>query len=181
MIIWVQIVNLGYISTKDNQLISKCIEVSKSHKDLIKKFENTYEFCDGDINKFILLLRKIVYPYECMDNWERFDEELLPNKEGFYSSLKMEDITDVAYRHAEKVFKNFNNKNLGDYHDLYVQSDTLLLADIFEKFRNKFSEIYEPDPAYFPSAPGVIMESMCKKTDRITNSYWYVVNGSKRN
>ena len=83
MIIWVQIVNLGYISTKDNQLISKCIEFSKNHKDLIKKFENTYEFCDGDINKFILLLRKIVYPYECMDNWERFDEELLLTKKGF--------------------------------------------------------------------------------------------------
>ena len=83
MIIWVQIVNLGYISTKDNQLISKCIEFSKNHKDLIKKFENTYEFCDGDINKFILLLRKIVYPYECMDNWERFDEELLLTKKVF--------------------------------------------------------------------------------------------------
>ena len=84
-----------------------------------------------------------------MDGWERFNEELLPNKETFYSSLNMEDITDVDYRHAERVFKNFNNKNLGNYHDLYVQSETLLLADVFENFRNKCFEIYELDPAHF--------------------------------
>ena len=59
-----------------------------------------------------------------MNSWERFDETSLPNKEAFYSSLNMEDITDVDYRHAKRVFKNFSNKNLGDYHDLYVQSDT---------------------------------------------------------
>ena len=76
----------------------------------------------------------------------------------------MDVITDVAHRHGEKVLKNFNNiKNLGDYHDLYVHSDTLLLADIFENFRNIFIEIYELDPAYYLSASGVMMESMFKK------------------
>ena len=68
-----------------------------------------------------MLLRKGVYPYEYMDSWERFDEEFLPDKEAFYSSLNMEDITYVDYRHARRVYKEFNNKNLGDYHDLYVQ------------------------------------------------------------
>ena len=62
-----------------------------------------------------------------MDNWEIFDETLLPNKEAFYSFLSMEDITDNDYRHANKVFKEFKHKHLGEYHDLYVQSDTLLL------------------------------------------------------
>ena len=57
----------------------------------------------------------------------------------------MEDITDVDYRHAKRVFKSLNNKNLGDYHDLYVQSDILLLADVFENFRNMFIEVYELD------------------------------------
>ena len=77
-----------------------------------------------NLNKFILLLRKGVYPYEYMDSWERFNETSLPDKEAFYSGLNMEDITDVDYRHAKRVFKNLNNNNLGDYHDLYVQSDT---------------------------------------------------------
>ena len=84
-----------------------------------------------------------------MDNWERFDETSFPIKEGFYSSLNMEDITDVDCRHANRVFNIFNNKNIGDYHNLYVQSDTLLVADVFENFRNKCIEIYELDPVHF--------------------------------
>ena len=76
----------------------------------------------------------------------------------------MEDITDVDYRHAKKVFKNFNNKNLGNYHDLYVQSDTFLLADVFENFRNKCIEIYEIDPAHFLSAPGLAWQACFKET-----------------
>ena len=102
-----------------------------------------------------MLLRKSVYPYEYMDSWERFDETSLPGKEAFYNSLNMENITDVDYRHAKRVFKSLNYKNLGDYHDLYVQSDTLLLADVFENFRNKCIEIYELDPAHFLFAPGL--------------------------
>ena len=78
-----------------------------------------------------------------MDSCERFDETSLPDQEAFYSSLNMEDITDVNYRHAKRMLENLNNKNLGDYHDLYVQSDTLLLADVFENFRSKCIEIYE--------------------------------------
>ena len=70
------------------------------NKEFIKRFKNIYEFCDKDINKFILLLRKGVYPYEYMDNWERFDETSLPDIEAFYGSLNMENITDVDYRHA---------------------------------------------------------------------------------
>ena len=98
-----------------------------------------------------------------MDSWERFDETSLPDKEAFYSSLNMENITDVDYRHAERVFRNFNNKNLGDYLDLCVQSDTLLLADVFENFRNKCIEIYELDPAHFLSAPGLAWQACLKK------------------
>ena len=109
---------LDYISTKDSQLIFKCTKCSKKHKGLIKRFENTYEFCDRDIDKLILLLRKGVYQYEYMNSWQRFDEELLPDRKAFHSSLNMEDITDVDYRHAKEVCKEFNSKNLGDYHEL---------------------------------------------------------------
>ena len=84
-----------------------------------------------------------------MDSWERFDETSFPDQEAFYSSLNMENITDVDCRHAKRVFKNFNNKNLGNYHDLYFQSDTLLLADAFENFRNTCIKIFEQDHAHF--------------------------------
>ena len=76
----------------------------------------------------------------------------------------MEDITYVDYRHAKKVFKNFNNKNLGDHHDMYVQSDTLLLADVFANFRNKCIEIYELDPAHFLSVPGLAWQACLNRT-----------------
>ena len=103
----------------------------------------------------MLLLRKGVYAYEYMDDWDRFNEEKLPNKSDFYSSLNMEDISEIDYRHALKVFNKFNIKNLGEYHDLYVQSDTILLADVFESFRNLCKETYKSDPAYFLKLPGL--------------------------
>ena len=102
-----------------------------------------------------------------MDSLERSDETSFPDKEAFYSSLNMEDITNVDYKHAEKVFKKFDNKNLGDYHDLYVQSDTPLLPDLFENFRNKSIELYELDPAHFLSAPRLTWQACYKKTSEI--------------
>ena len=101
-----------------------------------------------------MLLRKGVYPYEYMDSWEKFDETSLPDKEAFYSILNMEDITDVDYRHAKRLYKEFSNKSLRYYYDFHLQSDTLILADVFENFRNKWIEIYKLDPAQFLSAPG---------------------------
>ena len=86
-----------------------------------------------------------------MDSWERFDETSLPNKKAFYSKLFLKDITDEDYTHAQKIFEGLKLKNLGEYHDLYIQSDTLLLANVFENFRNKSIEIYELDPAHFLS------------------------------
>ena len=147
------------MTTKDEQLIFRYFRCKKNYEkdfnnELIQRFANIFEFCNGDLNKFILLLRKGVYPYEYMDSWERFNETPLPDKESFYSNLNMEDITDVDHRHAKRVFnelvpKDISNKNLGDYHDLYVQSDTLLLAAVFENFRNMCIKVYELDPAHF--------------------------------
>ena len=79
-----------------------------------------------------MLLRKSVYAYEYIDSWKRIDETSLPDKKEFYSSLNMEDITNAHHKHAKRVFKYFDNKNLDHYHDLYVKSDTLLLADLFK-------------------------------------------------
>ena len=88
-----------------------------------------------------MLLRKGVYPYEYIDIWERFDETSLPEKKVFYSELHLEDITDEDYTHAQKVFEELKLKTVGGYHDLYVKSDTILLAAVFENFRNKCIEI----------------------------------------
>ena len=159
----------------------------KPVNELIKKFPNIDQFCNGDINKFVLLLRKGVYSYEYMDSCERFDETSLPDKKAFYSELYQEDITDkditditddititkdITDAHAQNLFKKLKLKSLGDYHDFYVQSNTLLLADVFGNFRNKCIEIYELDPAHFLSAPGLAWQA-CFKKDwsriRITN------------
>ena len=83
-----------------------------------------------------------------MDSCGRFDENSLADEKYFYSNLNINSITDVDYRHAKRVFKEFNIKYLGEYHDLYVQSDTLLLADVLENFRNKCIEIYDLDLAH---------------------------------
>ena len=127
---------LDYMTTKDEQVIFRCFECKKDYKkdfnkELINRFSSTYNFCNGDINKSILLLRKGVYPYEYMDSWKRFNATSLPEKEAFYSNLNMEDITDGDHWHVKRVLKHVSNKNLGDYHDLSVQSDTLLLADVY--------------------------------------------------
>ena len=127
---------LDYMTTKDEPLVFRCFSCKKNYEksfneELIQRFANTYEFCNGDLNIFIFLLRKGVYPYEYMDSWQTFDETSLPDKEAFYS-LNMEDITDVDYRHGKLVFEYLINKDLGGYHDLYVQSDTLLLADVLK-------------------------------------------------
>ena len=99
-----------------------------------------------------------------MDSWERFDETSLPKKENFNSCLNMEDITDIDYKHARKVFREFKINNLGDYHNLYLKSDTLLLADIFENFRNKCLETYELGPVYFLSLPRLSWQACLKMT-----------------
>ena len=121
-----------------------------------------HKFCNGNLNKFVMLLRKGAYPYEYMDSWERFNEASLPSKKYFYSELKLEDISDKDYGHGQKVFKEYCT-NMGDYHDLYVQTDTLLLADPFEKFWEKCIEIYGLDPSYFYSARGLAWKACLKK------------------
>ena len=92
-----------------------------------------------------------------MDDWEKFNEASLPGKGN------IEDITDADYAHAKRVCNYFEIKNLGEYHDLYIQSDTLLLADVFENFINICIQIYELDPAKCFSAPGLLLTGSFKK------------------
>ena len=161
---------LNYIKIKNRKLLLKCFNCNgyyrkKFNKDSIKKFKNTCSFSNNDISKFVSFLRKGVYPYEYVYNWKRFSKISLPSKEDFYSNLNMEDINDIDYRHANNVFKRFELKNLGQYHDLYVQSDTLLLADVFENFRDMCIKEYKLDAGHFLSLPGLAFQECLKKTN----------------
>ena len=89
-----------------------------------------------------------------MYSWQKFNETPMPDKKGFYSNLTMEDITDADYKHTERVWENCRIQNLGEYHDLYVQSDSLLVADVFKNSHNKCIEIYELDLGYILSVLG---------------------------
>ena len=129
-----------FIVFKNDRLSFRCKECkgasAKSINELIEKFSNTYQFCNGDLNKFVLLLRKGVYPHEYMDSWERFNEKSLPPKKDFYSKSILEDISDKDYLHAQKMFEEYCT-DMSDYHNLYAQTDTFLLADVSEKIRDK--------------------------------------------
>ena len=126
-------------------------------------FNNLKRHYTGD--KFNLVKRKGVYPYEYMDSLERFNETKLPPKESFYSRLTEEDISDEDYTHARKVWEEFNMEHLQDYHNLYNETDVLLLADVFENFRNICLENYELDPAHYYTAPGLAWDAALKVTD----------------
>ena len=147
----------------------KCLSCNKDYlnkinEELKKRFKNTLKFSNNNNNKFILLLRKGVYPYEYMHEWEKFNERTLPEKEEFYSNLNM-DITDADYMHGKRICKDFEIKHLGEYHDLYLKSETLLLVDVFKNFRKMCLKIYELDPVKFLSASGLAWQAALKETD----------------
>ena len=137
--------------SKESQLVS----------DLRKTFPSTYKLYNKTSAKFILLLKKCVYPYECMDSMDRFDETTLPNIEKFYSNLQLKHISKDDYKHAKKVWDTFEIKTLGEYH---VQADNAQLSDVFESFRSLCLKEYQLDPAYFVSTPSLAYEAMLKIT-----------------
>ena len=108
----------NFIRLKNNKFHYKCNEFKKRQfkpiNGLFEKFSNTYRFCNGDINKFVLLLRKGIYPYKYIDSWERIPETLLPEKNSFYIELYLQKIPNKNYTHAQKEFAEFKFKNLND-------------------------------------------------------------------
>ena len=99
-------------------------------------------------NNLELLTKKGVYPYDYMDGFDQVKEEGLPSIENFYSKLTCEDISNCDYNHAKNVWEEFKCKTMGDYHDLYLKSDVLILANVFENFRKTGKEYYNLDPAH---------------------------------
>ena len=115
--------------------------------------------------KFKLMKKKGVYPYDYMDSFNKFNITKLPTKEQFYSILNNEHRTDEYYKHAQTVWETFNLNTMGDYHNLYLKSDILLLADVFENFRKTCLQYYKLDPCHYFTSPGLSWDSMLKMTD----------------
>ena len=124
-------------------------------------FHSTKEIMKDNVD---LLTRKGVYPYDYVSSIEKLSETQLPPKEQFYSKLNDEDISDDDYQHALNVWNTFKCQTIRDYHDLYLKSDVLLLADVFENFRKTCLKHYNLDPAHYYTSPGLAWDACLKET-----------------
>ena len=115
--------------------------------------------------KLNLMTRKGIYPYDYMDSFEKFNKTELPTKEEFYSILNNEHISGEDYSHAQNVWNTFQLQTMGEYHNLYLKSDILLLADVFENFRKTCLQYYKLDPCQYLSSPGLSWDAMLKMTN----------------
>ena len=128
-----------------------------------EKYIYTSEAFEGE--KLALMKAKGVYPYDYMDSFQKFSETQLPKRDDFYSLLTNEEISESEYAHAQKVWETFGIENMGQYHDLYLKSDVLLLADIFQNFREINLTNSGLDPAHYVSSPGLSWDAMLKMTN----------------
>lgn len=137
--------------------------LSELAKNLPKdKFNHTSMFFEP--NDLSLVTRKGIYPYEYTDSWEKLNEKVLPPKECFHNTMTDSDVTDEDYAHAVKVWQRFDCKTLGEYSDIYLRTDVLLLSDIYENFRNLCLENYELDPSHYLTLPSFTFDAMLKVT-----------------
>ena len=115
--------------------------------------------------KLSLMSQKGVYPYDLMDSFEKFDQTELPANEHFYGILNNQHIMNDGYDHTKKVWKTFKIKTMGEYHDLYLGSDVLLLADVFESFRKTCMQYYKLDPCHYFTSLGLSWDTTLKMTN----------------
>ena len=125
-------------------------------------FKYTGQVFQGE--QLSLMKKKGVYPYDYMNSFEKFEDIRLPKKEDFFSAMNNEHITDEEYQHAQNVWGEFGLLSMGEYHDLYLKSDILLLTDVFENFRKACQQYYELDPAHYFTTPGLSWDAMLKMT-----------------
>ena len=139
--------------------LDKLVKLNKyENNEKMKDWQNHFRYTQ--FNPYIknttdldLLTDKGVYPYDYMNSFDRFGEEQLPSKKDFYSQLQEQHITDKDYARAKIIWKHFNIRNLGEYHDLYLMTDVYLLTDVFENFRDMCLNYYGLDPAYYVTLP----------------------------
>ena len=145
----------------------ECKNCKKVGKSCVHPVYNNLKYTSEEFkgDKLHLMSKKGVYPYDYMDSFEKFDQIELPDKEHFKSIPNDQDITNDEYNHARKVWKTFKLKNMGDYHDLYLGSDVLLLTNVFENFRETCMQYYKLDPCHHFTSPGFSWDAMLKMTN----------------
>ena len=169
---------IAFTLNKNLVFIDSMQFISSSLEKLVKNLlDDDFKYLTEEFGskKLELLKQKGAYPYEYMDSFKRFNEEKLPDKKCFYSSVKdgtTDDngekldghISDEDYLTCKKIWNEFNMKNMGDYHDHYLKKDVLLLADVFEKFIDTCLKFYGLDPCHYFSSPGLSWDAMLKMT-----------------
>ena len=158
---------LAFMLGKSLVFIDSFQYMSSSLENLVKNLpEDGFKYTSEEFHgkELEMMSRKDVYPYDYMDSFEKFKDTKLPSKEEFYSILNDEHVSDENYKHAQKVWKQFKMKNMCDYHDLYLKTDTLLLADVFENFRGACKQYYKLDPCHYFTSPGLAWDAMLKMT-----------------
>ena len=133
-------------------------------KNLVRGGRKLFGFKDYSELQYDLLTRKGVYPYEYVNSWDRFNETHLPPISAFHSNLNMSSISEEDYQHAQQVWKEFGIHNLGDYHDLYLRADLVLLANVYEAFRDTCLKHYKLDPVHFYTSPFLAWKACLKRT-----------------
>ena len=157
-----KIENLQFIDSF--QFMSSSLDRLVSNLPKDKFIYTDLEFKNLELSQLELLKKKGVYPYSYMDSFSKFEETELPNKKEFFNDLNNTAISDSEYQHARKVWDSFKIKNLGEYHDLYLKTDVLLLVDVFENFRDKCLNIFGLDPCHYFTSPGLSWDAALKKT-----------------
>ena len=133
-------------------------------KNLVGSGKRLFGFEDYSDLQYDLLTRKGVYPYEYVNSWDRFEETQLPPISAFYSNLTMSSISEEDYQHAQRVWKEFGIHNLGNYHNLYLRTDVVLLANVYEAFRDACQKHYKLNPVHFYTSPGLAWKACLKRT-----------------
>lgn len=142
--------------------LDKLVSYLPSEKKLILRNDSIFKSFSNE--KLELLERKGVFPYDYVDSWEKLNETRLPTREQFYSKLNESEISQRDYDFAHRIWNEFDIKTLGEYSDQYLKTDILLLADVFENFRETCMSIYKLDPAHFYTSPGYSWSAMLKYT-----------------
>jgi len=149
----------AFMTASIDSLISS-MKTSDKQKRLVFKYSSE-EFINDE--EFNLMIQKGVYPYDYIDNYDKFSDNNLPKKKLFYSKLSNESCSKDKYEHAQNIWKTFKCNTLLDYHNLYLKTDVLLLCDIWENFRNLCNDNYKLDCCYYYTVPGLAWDAMLKK------------------